>query len=129
MALDLDWTTTIGAAKLPAGFTPPVVDELEDFAEESGTTTVARATVENATAATGWTALGNAVKDDVEDNIIPGLGLDIVANDITGRIVITKVEHAFSTIETDDLPNIAKTAVAQIKANWRFQWVSVEAAP
>lgn len=129
MALDIDWTTNIAAHKLPTGFTAPVVEELEAPAEESGTSSIDRTIFQNASAVTGWNNLGDAVKDDIEDNLIPGLGLDSTNFDIAGRVVITKVEHAQSAIAMDDLPNIAKTSTAQVLVHWKFQWTATEVTP
>lgn len=123
MAITTAWTTTIAAHKLPDGFTVPTVAELVDPAKESGVSNIARTVFQNASAVTGWTNLGDAVKSDIDTNVIPGLGLDAAA-DIDGRIVITKVEHAHSAFEMDDLPNIAKTSTSQVRVYWEFQWVA-----
>lgn len=121
MAIDTAWTTTIAPHKLPSGYSVPVVAELVDPAKETGVSNIARTVFQNASASTGWTNMAVAVKADIDDNVIPGLGLDAAAN-IDGRIVITKVEHANSAFEMDDLPNIAKTSTAQVRVHWELQW-------
>lgn len=103
MAITSAWTTTLPTSKLPSGATVPVVAELEDpFKENFELTITPASSVDNATEATGFAALGAAVKTDLDTTFIPEtLGLD-AAETITVRIVITKVRRGW-----DNIPYVA----------------------
>lgn len=121
MAITTAATTTIAANKLPTGYTVPVVAALTDPKTEPFEISIDRVDFENASAATGFTALLADVKTWIDATFVAELGLDALET-ITGRIVVTKIEHAFDDIDIDDDTEITKTATAQVKVTGRFEW-------
>lgn len=121
MAITTAATTTISTHKLPTGYTAPVVAALTDPNVEPFETSIDRTAFENASAATGFTALLADVKTWIDATFVATLGLDALET-ITGRIVVTKLEHSFSGIDIDDDTVITKTATAQVKVTGVFQW-------
>ena len=61
------------------------------------------------------------VKSWVDATFVGELGLD-AAETITGRIVVQKVEHAYSAFDVDELDKIGLTATAQVEVTGKFQW-------
>lgn len=104
MAITNNWTTTIPTAKLPTGATVPAVAELEGnvITKEFEVIVTPASSVDNATEATGFSALGAAVKAIIDsDYDTDTFGLDATAT-ITMRTVITKVRRGW-----DNIPYVA----------------------
>ena len=100
MAITNNWTTTIPTSKLPASAVVPSVAELEGnvITKEFEVIVTPASSVDNATEATGFAALGAAVKALIDsDYDTAQFGLDATAS-ITMRTVITKVRRGWDNI-------------------------------
>lgn len=104
MAITSAWTTTIPTAKLPTGASVPVVAELEGTVNKENFEVIITpaSSVDNATEATGFAALGDAVKALIDSDWMSDVfGIDALL-DVDARIVITKVRRGW-----DNIPYVA----------------------
>lgn len=128
------WTTSLAASKLPTGATVPSVDALEGTVSKENFEVIVTpaSSVDNAVEATGFTALGAAVKAIIDaDWMEAEFGLDPLA-DITARIVITNVKRGW-----DNIPYVERTgfddaeqyaAATDVFRVWGYVEWSVDAA-
>lgn len=136
MAITNNWTTTLPASKLPSGASIPVVAELEGTVNKENFEVIVTpaSSVDNATEATGFAALGAAVKALIDSDYDTDVfGIDPAAT-VTMRTVITKVRRGW-----DNIPYVASgefadaeqyAAATDIFRVWGYcEWEVVTPAP
>lgn len=124
MAITTAWTSTLPTSKIPTGATVPAVAELEGTVnKEDFSIDLDAATYDNATETTAWTAIGNAVKTEIDSNWVSDVfGIDSALT-VSGRIVITGVERRFDNFEPGDLPMQYTAATDIFRVTGYFEWV------
>lgn len=130
MAITNAWTTSIPTAKLPTGAVVPTVAELEGnkVSDDFEVIVTPASSVDNVTEATGFAALGDAVKALIDANYDTAVfGINPAAT-VTMRTVITKVRRGWDNIpyvahgEFDDAQQYA--AATDIFRVWGYcEWV------
>ena len=119
------WTAAISANKLPAAATVPVVAKPTGAERVKFTVEIDASSVDNATTATAFTDLGDAVKIELDTNwVVDVWGLDETL-DIVGRYVITSVERAWDNFETGDDAEQYTEATDVFIVKGYFEWAIV----
>lgn len=116
------WTTTQPNRQIPtSGFTVPTVSSLTS--PQSVTFIISLPdSLDAATAAGGLTAIGAAVKMEIDTNwLVPIWGID-TSIAATGVITLTDVRRRWTEFEIDDLKNQYLTATPIFRIRGRFQW-------
>lgn len=136
MAITNAWTTTLPTSKLPTGATVPTVAELTGTVNKENfeVTVTPASSVDNATEATGFSALGDAVKALIDSTYDTALfGIDPAAT-VSMRTVITKVRRGWDNIpyvaagEFSDAEQYA--AATDVFRVWGYcEWKVVTPAP
>jgi hypothetical protein len=122
MAVTTQWTSNINTRHLPVGATIPTVAELVDPIEKEFSIDLPAATYDNVVPTTAWTAIGNAVKTEIDTNWVSAeYGID-AAKTVTGRILITEVRRRNAEFENEALRAQYGIGTPVYRVKGIFQW-------
>jgi len=124
MAIVSAWTHELPAAQIPTGAsTPTVTLPATAYATKNLTLDLTPdSTYDNATPATAFAAIGDAVKTYFDASVdTAALGLDAAAA-IHVRLVITNILRRFDTFEYGDYAQQYKVEVGIFRVTYRVEW-------
>lgn len=123
MAITSAWTHEIPASQLPTGATTPTVaDPAAPFNVSEDLTYDAAGTLDNATPATAFAAIGDAVKTYFDASVDTAvLGLDAAAT-INVRLVITHIIRLHSTFSYGDYQEQYQVGNDVFRVTYRAEW-------